>query len=120
MPPIIVVIDDDPGNNQLVQTLLSGYQVIACAMAEEGLNVIRQQQPKLILIDLRMPGMSGLEAIRIIKSDPKTASIPIIVITATMVGHALQEAIDAGINDWLTKPFNPSELKAIVEKHVAL
>lgn len=120
MPPTIVVIDDDTGNNQLIQTLLSGYEVITFGMAEEGLEMIRQRLPNLILIDLRMPGMSGLEVIQIIRSDPEMAAVPIVVVTATLVGTALQDAIDAGIDDWIIKPFSPNQLKNIVEKYIAL
>jgi two-component system, OmpR family, response regulator MtrA len=66
-----------------------------------------------------MPGMSGLEAIQIIRSDPEIAATPIVVVTANLVGTDLQDAINEGIDAWLTKPFSPNQLKGIVEKHIA-
>lgn len=116
--PTIVVIDDDKSNSTLIQTMLRDYTIHATANAEEGIQLIRELNPDLVLLDLRMPGMDGITAAQVIKSDPKLLHIPLIAVTASMVGTDLKDAIDAGCDGYLSKPFRPNELKAIVKRHL--
>jgi two-component system cell cycle response regulator DivK len=114
----IVVIDDDRANNTLIATMLKGYNVATANSAQEGIDLIRQVIPNLILIDLRMPGMDGIAAIRIIKDDPDLAHIPIIVVTANLYGETYDHAIEAGCDNYLSKPFTPRELLTLVQQYV--
>lgn len=116
--PTIVVIDDDKANNTLIQTMLRDYTVYTTGSAEEGIQLIRKVQPDLVLLDLRMPGMDGITATQIIKADPATIHIPIIAVTASMVGTDLKNAVDAGCDGYLSKPFKPSELKALIRRYL--
>ena len=110
----IVVIDDDVNTNRLIETILKNYRIVAAQTAEEGITLVRDRRPGLILLDLKMPGMNGLTAIQILKSDPELAHIPIVAVTASMAGREVQNAMNAGCAAYIAKPFKPGELKELV------
>ncbi len=109
----IIVIDDDINTNRLIETILKNYRIIAAQTAEEGIVLVRDHQPGLILLDLKMPGMNGLTAIQILKSDPELAHIPIVAVTASMAGSEVQSAMKAGCAAYIAKPFKPGEIKEL-------
>jgi CheY-like chemotaxis protein len=111
----IVVIDDDESNNRLLQTVLKDYQVRAARNAEEGIALVRQVQPSLILMDIRMPGMGGVAAIQLIRNDPDLAHTPIIAVTATSPSEDVRDAIASSCDGYVAKPFKPTELRALVQ-----
>ena len=104
----ILIIEDNALNMLLVSDLLDleGFQVVEAADAESGIDLARECVPDLILMDIQLPGMDGLEATRMIRNDPQLGEIPIVALTS----HAMQgddaRALDAGCTGYLTKPIN--------------
>jgi putative two-component system response regulator len=116
-PPRILVVDDQPSIAGLMSQLLSmsGYEVITAADAQQGEALVRQQSPDLILSDVRMPGKSGYEFCRDLKSDPATRLIPFVLITGLTDSADKVRGIEAGADDFLNKPVLAEELKARVK-----
>jgi CheY-like chemotaxis protein len=118
----IVVIEDDPDLMRLItHTLASaGFHVIQAYGGKDGLRKVRLHRPDLILTDLAMPQMSGVEVIHRVKSDPDTAHVPCVAVTAFMWDHIAQCAGQAGCDSYLPKPFNAVRLLQEVAKYVSL
>ncbi|NQU10830.1 response regulator [bacterium] len=112
----VLIADDEAGLRTLMAEVLAeqGYVVQTAANGEETLRQIRQQKPDLLLLDLRMPGQSGLEVCRAVRADPATADLPIIVVTGLETRTALEESIIAGADDFLAKPLDTLELSVRV------
>jgi two-component system cell cycle response regulator DivK len=106
--PRVLVVDDDPLGRELVTELLEkeGCQVLTAASAEIGLRLAAAERPALILMDLRLPGITGEEAIRKLKADAATAGVPVVAVTAAAMLGNDEEARDAGCDAYLTKPFD--------------
>ena len=121
----ILIVDDSSDSRALLASLLkkSGYQAIMLAeSAQDSFEILydANNSVSLILMDIMMPGMDGLEACRRIKSDKKFTDIPVIMVTAKTDEKSLQTAIDAGAMDYITKPFNKVELLARVKSALTL
>jgi two-component system cell cycle response regulator DivK len=114
----ILHIEDNPSNRKIVRDLLSrsSYRLIEAVDGELGVTVAVQQLPDLILMDLQMPKMSGLEATRKLRADPATAKIPIIAVTSFALSGDDQKALEAGANAYLAKPYSPRELLSLIRK----
>ena len=112
--PLVVVIEDEPTQRTLLTRVLErqGYQVLAIADGEMGLHAIGEHAPDLVLLDLNLPGMDGYEICRRLRLDPKTATLPVIVITAHTALNDMVAALDAGADDFLAKPVQQAELLA--------
>ncbi|MEW6280599.1 MAG: response regulator [Candidatus Eremiobacterota bacterium] len=114
----ILVVDDDPNLLRMVQTLLSytsrGYEVFTAGSGQEALEVARREVPDLILLDLMMPEMDGIEVCRRLRQHRLTYLIPVVMLTASGQGHRL-DALRTGVDDYLAKPFDPAELEARIE-----
>ena len=108
MAKIILVIEDNELNMKLIQHLLwvGHYQILKAGNAEDGLELARANQPDLILMDVQLPGMSGLEATRLIKSDPAMQGIPVVALTSFAMAGDEQKAFDAGCMGYITKPIS--------------
>jgi putative two-component system response regulator len=113
----ILVVDDNPGIAMLMRELLSmrGYEVITAADAQQAEAEVRRQAPDLILSDVRMPGKSGYELCRELKSDPTTRLIPFVLITGLTDSSEKLRGIEAGADDFLNKPVLAEELTARVK-----
>jgi two-component system KDP operon response regulator KdpE len=107
----ILVVDDEPQIRRIMRTALtgSGYEVTDAKTGEEALEVVREFRPDLVLLDMNMPGMGGLEACRSLRADP---NIAIIMLTVRDSERDKVEALDAGADDYVTKPFSTPELLA--------
>ena len=118
----ILVVDDITKNLQVVGTVLrnQGYKVMAAASGADALKCVRTQLPDLILLDLMMPEMDGLEVCRRLKSDSTTSQVPVIFLTASNEMEHLVNGFEVGAVDYVTKPFNPPELLARVRTHLEL
>ena len=114
----ILHIEDNASNRKIVRDLLSraSYRLIEAVDGELGVTVAVEQLPDLILMDLQMPKMSGLEATRKLRADPKTAKIPIIAVTSFALSGDDQKALEAGANAYLAKPYSPRELLGLIRK----
>jgi len=102
----ILVIDDNAINMKLVSDILSkaGYEVIEAGDAESGIVLAREELPDVILMDIQLPGMDGLEATRLLKNDPKTGHIRIIAVTAFAMKGDRERILQAGCDDYIAKP----------------
>jgi len=119
---LILVVDDVQQNIQVVGTMLreAGYSIMPAINGAAALQRVQKKLPDLILLDLMMPEMDGLEVCRRLKADPATQSIPIIFLTASNEMNHLVQGLAAGAVDYVTKPFNPPELLARVQTHLEL
>jgi CheY-like chemotaxis protein len=116
----ILVVDDVPENLKLVRILLSkqGFEVHTATTAEDALEMARKIHPRLILADIRLPGMDGLEMTRRLKADPETTDIAIIAITALAMKGDEQKAFDAGCDAYITKPINVKTFPTLIRQHL--
>jgi len=114
--PKILIVDDEEIVRRVLSSLLKkdGYQVMEAEDGEAGVELAKKEDPDVILMDLTMPKMGGLEACRLLKKDEKTKNIPVLVITA-LGGENKTEAIDAGIDDFVSKPFDAEEISIRVK-----
>jgi len=110
----ILIIDDNPVNLRFVELLLNkeGYNTICSHDPMEVIEIASLKEPDLILLDITMPQMSGLEVCRLLKGNDRTTGIPIIFVTANTDDQTLKEAFAAGGNDYVKKPLNREELLA--------
>ena len=114
----ILIADDDPILVELVKFRLegAGYDTIVASDGEEAVDSIKSEKPDLVVLDSMMPVIPGHEVLRIIKSDPETKHIPIVMLTARKGEADVVAAIRSGAADYLTKPFIPQELLVRIEK----
>ncbi|GAB1420049.1 adenylate/guanylate cyclase domain-containing protein [Anaerolineales bacterium] len=114
----ILVVDDNPANIDLIKDILSfsGHQVLSSLDGADAIVMVGKHMPDLVISDINMPGMSGIEVCRRLKADPETNSIPIIMLTALSDIDSRVEALNLGADDYLTKPYSPRELLARVER----
>ena len=108
----ILYVEDNEFNRQIVRDLLArtSYRLIEASDGETGVAMAQQELPDLIIMDIQLPRLSGLDATRKLRADPKTTHIPIIVITSFALSGDDQRAKDAGAAAYLAKPYSPREL----------
>jgi len=113
----ILVVDDEEDILELVRfnLLKEGYQVICAATGEKAVEIARSELPDLIMLDLMLPGMDGLEVAKFLKNDPETQNIPIIMLTAKGEESDVVTGLELGADDYVTKPFSPRILMARVK-----
>lgn len=116
----ILCIEDNEYNRKIVRKLLSrtSYRLIEAVDGESGVAQAQQEVPDLILMDVQLPKMSGLDATRVLKTDPRTGHIPIIVITSFALSGDQEKALAAGASSYLAKPYSPRELLALVRQYL--
>ncbi len=119
-PRLLLVEDNDDMRAYLARRLARSYQVVACAGGEEALARVAERVPDLVLADVMMPELSGFELCRRLKSDPATAAVPVILLTAYKGVERTLLGFQAGADDYLTKPFNLHELQARVQVQLKL
>jgi len=119
--PTILYIDDTENNRILVSRRLAkkGYSVLLAESAAAGLDVALAKNPDLILMDMGMPELDGWSATRQLKTDPKTRHIPVIALTAHAMEGDREKALEAGCDDYETKPFDFPRLFQKIEEHLA-
>lgn len=117
----ILVVEDNSVNMELVTDLLEshGYAVLQAYSAEEALSLARDKRPALILMDISLPGMDGLEAIKRLKADPKTRDMPVVCLTAHAMSGDEERALQAGANGYFTKPIDTRELPRRLKQYLA-
>jgi two-component system cell cycle response regulator DivK len=116
----ILVVDDNPQNLKLAKVILTaeGYEVRTAVDAEEALRMLDAFQPRLILMDLQLPRMDGLELTRRLKADPARAAIVILALTAYAMRGDDQKALAAGCDGYMSKPIDIDALPRIVAEHL--
>ncbi len=118
----LLLVDDVPQNLQYLAVLLrdKGFQISLASNGEQAINIAKVNQPDLMLLDIAMPGIDGFEVCKILKSQPETAEIPIIFLTAKTDPDTVEQAFEIGGVDYVTKPFNPKELMLRIINHLEL
>ncbi|MBX9962407.1 MAG: phosphate regulon transcriptional regulator PhoB [Burkholderiales bacterium] len=117
MAATILVIEDEPAIQELISYNLkqAGHQALKADNAEQALNLVQNALPDLILLDWMLPGISGVEFARRLRSDKRTKAIPIIMLTARSEEQDKLTGLETGADDYITKPFSPRELNARVK-----
>jgi len=117
----ILIVDDNPTNLKLVAYLVraSGYEVHTAIDAEAAVASIRAVRPALILMDLQLPGVDGLELTRRLKQDPATRDIVIVALTAYAMKGDQEKAAAAGCDDYVTKPIDTRRLPELIARHLS-
>ncbi len=121
MPPTVLICDDEPALRALVRASLPpSYTIVEASDGDASLEAARRQPPDLIVLDMMMPGRSGLEILAELRQEPPLASTPVIMLTARAQAGDRAAAVDAGADRYVAKPFSPRELRAIVESLLAV
>lgn len=117
----ILVVDDNQANSKLVRVLLAseGYAIRTAADAEEALRILVEFRPRIILMDVQLPGMNGLDLTRRLKSDPATRDIVVLVLTAFAMKGDEQRALEAGCDGYVAKPIDTRALPALIAGFLA-
>jgi len=117
----ILIVDDNEDNRQILLDLLGAadYDLVSALSGLEAVELAAAHVPDLILMDIQLPGIDGHEATRRIKARPELAHIPVIAVTSYALSGDEQKALDAGCDDYVTKPFSPRELLAKVRATLA-
>jgi CheY-like chemotaxis protein len=117
----ILIAEDERDIRDLITFTLgfAGYEVVAAANGEEAVNLARQEIPDLILMDVRMPRMTGYEACALMKADAKLKNIPVIFLSAKGQDSEIQAGLQAGAADYLLKPFAPDQLTERIQTVLA-
>ncbi|EKU83469.1 putative two-component system response regulator [Massilia sp. UYP32] len=119
--PLILAVDDEASNLQLLRQILQDhYRLLFAKDGARALELARQEQPDLVLLDVMMPGMSGYEVCAALKAHPATASTPVIFVTALTETADEVEGFEAGAVDYITKPVSPPVVRARVRTHLSL
>jgi two-component system cell cycle response regulator DivK len=108
----VLVVEDNPRNRKLVRDILThvGYRTLEAGTAEEGLALARAERPGVVLMDVQLPGMDGVEALGRLRADPVTAGIPVMAVTAFAMKEDRERFLAAGFDDYLEKPLDVREL----------
>ena len=110
--PTVLVVEDDPVILRLLEVNfeMEGFDVVLAHDGQEGLEIVRERQPDLVITDIMMPKVSGLELVKALRSDEATAHIPIMLLSAKAQSADLKDGLEAGADDYVTKPFEPLDL----------
>jgi two-component system, cell cycle response regulator DivK len=116
----VLYVEDNDFNRKIVRQLLARttYRLREAADGESGVRMAQEEPPDLILMDVQLPKMSGLDATRQLRADPRTAAVPIIVITSYALSGDAEKAKDAGATAYLAKPYSPRDLLAKIREVV--
>jgi len=116
----LLIIEDDPEAARILEMSLKreGYRVTVAMNGVQGLNTMQTQQIDLVLLDLMMPGMDGYEVCRQTRADSRTATLPLVVVSARTQEADKQRAFRVGANSYLTKPYRRADLLAEIQKHL--
>ena len=119
---LILIVEDNEKNMKLVRDVLQakGYTTIEAVTGEEGVRLATERKPDLILMDIQLPGIDGIEALRVLRANPDTAAIPAVAVTASVMQQDLKHITEAGFDGYLGKPLNLKEfletVRAMLEK----
>ena len=118
---LVLIIEDNEKNRKLCRDVLNvkGYQTIDSETAEEGLRLVREKKPNLILMDIQLPGIDGITALKQLRADPEMAHVPVIAITASAMTHNRATMLAEGFDGYQTKPITLKEFLGEVERVLA-
>ncbi len=115
---LVLIVEDNEKNLKLVRDVLQvkGYATIEATNAEDGIRIANEQRPDLVLMDIQLPGMNGIDALRVLRADPATAAIPVIAVTASVMQQDRKMITDAGFDAYVGKPINLKEFLDAVKR----
>ena len=119
----LLLVDDEESILKLICTTIQNdhrYEVLCASKGREALELVRKEHPALVFLDIKMPGINGFQVCRILKEDPETASIPIVMLTALAGEADRQMGMEMGADDYITKPFSPMVILDKVEEVLGL
>ena len=119
---LILIVEDNDRNLKLVRDVLQvkGYETCEAGTAEDGLRIARERRPDLVLMDIQLPGMDGIEALRALRAEPATAALPVVAITASVMQQDRSEIMRAGFDGFIEKPISVRALPQQVEDFLKL
>ena len=114
----VVIIEDEPDAAEMLGEMMrvSGFRVVKSYSSGPAMSIISKEMPDVIILDIMMPDISGLEVLRFMRQEPKTAAIPVVVVSAKSMPSDIQTGLDAGASIYLTKPVGFLDLKNSIEK----
>ena len=115
---LVLIVEDNEKNLKLVRDVLQvkGYETIEAVTGEDGIALARERRPDLILMDIQLPGINGIDALKTLRADPATARIPAIAVTASVMQQDRKLITEAGFDAYLGKPLDLREFLATVKK----
>ena len=116
---LILIVEDNDKNLKLVREV-KGYSTLEAGTAEDGIRLARERRPDLILMDIHLPGMSGLEALKLLRADAATAAMPVIAVTASVMQQDRKQITEAGFDAYVGKPINIKEFLDAVHRVLEL
>jgi len=117
---LIVLVEDNEKNRKLARDVLvhQGYRVVEAESAEDGLAAVARERPALVLMDIHLPGIDGIEALRRLRADAETRAIPVIAVTASVMTHDRQKILAAGFDGYQSKPISVRTFLAAVRETI--
>ena len=114
----ILIVEDNEKNMKLVRDILQvkGYRTLEATTGEDGVRLAHEHAPHLILMDIQLPGINGIEALTLLRKEPATAKIPVIAVTASVMQQDRKVIMEAGFDAYIGKPINLKEFLATVQK----
>jgi two-component system cell cycle response regulator DivK len=114
---LILIVEDNEKNMKLVRDVLrvKGYDTLEAGTAEEGIRLALEHRPDLVLMDIHLPGMNGIEARGVLRADPVTSQIPVIAVTASVMQQDRKQITEAGFEGYVGKPINLKEFLGAVQ-----
>jgi two-component system cell cycle response regulator DivK len=121
-PGVVLVVEDNEKNMKLFRDVLqaSGFATLEATTAEEGIELAATERPSLVLMDVQLPGIDGVEALARLRADDRTAAIPVLAVTAQAMHGDRERFAEAGFDCYLAKPVDVLELIEVVKEHIAL
>ncbi|HET8576721.1 MAG TPA: response regulator [Methylomirabilota bacterium] len=120
---LILIVEDNERNRKLARDVLQhrGYHTIEAETGEEGVRLAKERLPALVLMDIELPGIKGIEALQILRADPATRGIPVMAVTASAMTHDRQKIMAAGFDAYQSKPIAVKEfleaVRALLDRH---
>ena len=121
-PCIVMYVEDNPANMELVEQILAGrpnIQLLRASNGIQGIEMARTHLPSVILMDINLPGLSGVEVLKILRQDPLTKHIPVLAISANAMSEQIVKGLSAGFFQYLTKPFKVEEFLKVLDSAMA-
>jgi len=117
MKPIILVVEDNERNRKLVRTILEfrGFEVLECEDGEPSLDLAKKHRPVVVLMDIELPKMDGITALKRLQADPETASIPVVAVTASVTPGERERVAAAGFRAYISKPIDVATFAEQIE-----
>jgi two-component system cell cycle response regulator DivK len=117
----ILIVEDNEKNMKLVRDVLQvkGYQTLEAGTGEDGVRLATESRPDLVLMDIQLPGMNGIDALKALRAEPATAAIPVIALTASVMQQDRQQIMSAGFDGFIEKPINLRSFLDTVQKTLA-